>query len=279
MSVIETALSKLKSSGARPESGAARAAVEARTQQQRRSKASAVPAADTQPTRQFLPATLDGTTMERNRVLPQVGDQVALRAYKILRTRLLQKLSANQWNSVAVTGTESGQGKTLTAINLSVALAQDPNTKVCLVDLDLHRPQVAAQLGLGFELGLGDYLLGNCPADQIIYESGMPRLVVIPNSKRFEHSSEMLAGARMLELMRVIETEMPRHIVIFDMPPLLLADDVLTFAPQVDGVLLVVAEGMTLRATVEKAKELLADMNLIGVVLNRSSERDDSTYY
>jgi Mrp family chromosome partitioning ATPase len=83
----------------------------------------------------------------------------------------------------------------------------------------------------------------------------------------------------MLDLMRIIEAEMPRHVVIFDMPPLLLADDVLTFAPQVDGVLLVVAEGLTRRATVEKAKELLTDMNLLGVVLNQSSERDTSVYY
>ena len=83
----------------------------------------------------------------------------------------------------------------------------------------------------------------------------------------------------MLDLLRIIEAEMPGHIVIFDMPPLLLADDVLTFAPQVDGVLLVVSEGMTQRASVEKAKELLADMNLLGVVLNRSSERDNSSYY
>jgi protein-tyrosine kinase len=271
MSVIETALSKLKRGGPR-HSAEPRA-------QQRRVKISDVAAATHLPTRQFLPATLDTVAMERNRILPQVADQAALRAYKILRTRLLQRLSANQWKSVAVTGTESGQGKTLTAINLSIALAQDPNTRVCLVDLDLRRPQVATQMGLGFELGLGEYLLGNCEAQQIIYESGISRLVVIPNSKMFEHSSEMLAGTRTLELLQVIEAEMPHHIVIFDMPPLLLADDVLTFAPQVDGVLLVLAEGMTQRATAEKAKEVLSDMNLVGVVLNRSSERDNSAYY
>jgi protein-tyrosine kinase len=271
MSVIEAALSKLKMGGPRHPA-------ETRTPQ-RRIKVSDVAAASSYTTRQFLPATLDAIVMERNRVLPQVADQSALRAYKILRTRLLQLLSANKWKSLVVTGAESGQGKTLTAINLSVALAQDPNTRVCLVDLDLQRPQVAVQMGLGFELGLGEYLLGNCEAQQIIYESGIPHLVVIPNLKKFEHASEMLAGARMLELLRVIEAEMPQHIVIFDMPPLLLADDVLTFAPQVDGVLMVVAEGMTKRAGVEKAKEVLADMNLLGVVLNRSSERDNSAYY
>jgi hypothetical protein len=134
-------------------------------------------------------------------------------------------------------------------------------------------------MGMGFELGLGDYLLGECQAEQIMYQSNYPQLVIIPNSKRFEHSSEVLAGARMLDLLRIIEAEMPRHIVIFDMPPLLLADDVLTFAPHVDGVLLILAEGLTQRASVEKAKELLGDMNLVGVVLNRSSERDNSSYY
>jgi capsular exopolysaccharide synthesis family protein len=270
MSVIETALAKLKK-GESPN--------KADIRNQRRANVSDIAAADNQTTRRFLPATFDSVLMERNCVLPQVADQAALRAYKILRTRLLQRLSANKWQSVAVTGTESGQGKTLTAINLAITLAQDPNTRVCLVDLDLQRPQLAGHMGMGFELGLGDYLLGACQAEQIMYQSNYPHLVIIPNSKRFEHSSEVLAGARMLDLMRIIEAEMPRHVVIFDMPPLLLADDVLTFAPQVDGVLLVVAEGLTRRATVEKAKELLTDMNLLGVVLNQSSERDTSVYY
>ncbi len=63
------------------------------------------------------------------------------------------------------------------------------------------------------------------------------------------------------------------------MPPLLLSDDVLTFAPQVDGILLVVSEGFTSRSALKKSKEILAEMNVIGVVLNRSTERDDGAYY
>jgi Mrp family chromosome partitioning ATPase len=64
------------------------------------------------------------------------------------------------------------------------------------------------------------------------------------------------------------------------MPPLLLSDDVLTFAPNnADGLLLVISEGATTRSQVEKSKDLLAEMNLIGVVLNRSMERNDAAYY
>jgi capsular exopolysaccharide synthesis family protein len=269
MSVIEHALSMVKNRGQRVPAD----------QATRRPAANLTAAVDIPPLRQFQTVSLDVATLERNRVLPQVADHAALRAYKILRTRLLQRLAANQWRSVAVTGTEAVQGKTLTSINLAVALSQDPNTHVCLVDLDLQHPQVAAQMGIRCERGLGDYLLGEAEAHQIIYNCGIPRLVVIPNTRVFENSSEMLAGARALELLRVIDAEMPRHIVIFDMPPLLMSDDVLTFAPHVDGVLLVVAEGCTQRSSVERSKELLAEMNVVGVVLNRSSERDNATAY
>ena len=137
---------------------------------------------------------------------------------------------------------------------------------------------MAAQLGIQCERGLGEYLLGEAEVEQVIYDCGLPSLLVIPNTRTFDHSSEMLGSARMHDLLRLIHTEMPNHIVVFDMPPLT-SDDVLTFAPRVDGVLLVVAEGRTERASLEKAKELLAEMNLLGVVLNRSAERDDELAY
>jgi protein-tyrosine kinase len=228
--------------------------------------------------RQFPLVTLDTAVLERNCVLPQVADRTALRAYKILRTRLLHRLAAQQWHSLAVTSTKAGEGKTLTSINLAIALSQEPNTRVCLVDLDLQRPHVAVQMGLNCGLGLGDYLLGEAEAMQVIYACGSQSLLVIPNTRAFDHSSEMLASARMVQLLKVIDAEMPHHLIIFDMPPLT-SDDVLTFAPRVDGVLLVVAEGRTERTALTKAKELIAEMNLLGVVLNCSAEHDDGTSY
>src|SRR5579871_4723658 len=99
----------------------------------------------------YRPATLDPAVMERNLVVPQVADEAALNAYKILRTRLLQRMASNQWFSLAVTATQPQQGKTLTSVNLAVTLAQDPHTFVYLVDLDLRRPSIAATLGMTFE--------------------------------------------------------------------------------------------------------------------------------
>jgi protein-tyrosine kinase len=265
MSVIENALSRSREQRA-ADDGAAR-----RTPPSQ-------PVGPAPPPLQLQSLALDPAVLERNCVLPQVTDRSALRAYKILRTRLLQRLAAKSWRSLAVTSTKAGEGKTLTTINLAMALSQEPNTRVCLVDFDLQRPAVATNLGIQLERGLAEYLLGEAPFEQVIYECGSPSLLVIPNNRVFDHSSEMLASARVQELLRLINTHLPNHLVIFDMPPLS-SDDVLTFAPRVDGVLLVIAEGRTERAALEKSKELLAEMNILGVVLNHSAERDDGLAY
>jgi len=83
----------------------------------------------------------------------------------------------------------------------------------------------------------------------------------------------------MFELIQALERELPRRILIFDMPPLMASDDVLAFAPHIDTLLLVVSEGLTGRSLLRGAKEILNEMNLVGVVLNRSKERNDHAYY
>ena len=149
----------------------------------------------------FQGATLDPAAMLANKVLPQLTDRPARRGYKILRTRVLQKLEANQWRSFAVTGPDTGAGKTLTAVNLAIALAQDPNTWVFLVDLDLQRPKVGTTLGMSFSRGLTDYLLGDATFDEVIYHPGIDRLAVVPNSRPIEQSSELLSSQRMHDFM------------------------------------------------------------------------------
>lgn len=275
MSIIETAFQKRQRSLAEEGKGASRSSPPPLT---RRTVVESVDRTTVEPAH-IKTLALDSATLKRNNVILQVADQAALRAYKILRTRVLHRMNANGWSSLAVTGTEAGAGKTMTAVNLAIALAQETHTSAVLVDLDLQRPQVSSTLGLRFDKGLSDYLLGEAEVSDIIYRIGIERLLVIPNRQALGHASELLTAPRMCELLNRLHTDMPRSILIFDMPPLLLADDVLTFAPQVDGLLLVVSEGHTHRSTVEKAAEVLEEMNVIGVVLNRSHERNDSAYY
>jgi capsular exopolysaccharide synthesis family protein len=228
---------------------------------------------------QYRPAPVDPAAMERNRVLLRVPDVGISRAYKILRTRVLHRLAANNWYTLGITGTAAGEGKSLTAVNLALALAQDVNTSVFLVDLDLQRPQLGAYLGMTYEHGLTDYLTGQVELDQIIYDIGVKRLAVVPNASSVENSSELLRSPRMGEFIAALEAQLPRRIIVFDMPPVMVTDDVLAFAPRVDTFLLVVSQGQTARRTLANAKEVLSEVNLMGVVLNRSTERNDSPYY
>ena len=231
------------------------------------------------PGRSFQLAVVDPAAMERYGVLPQVKDEVAERSYKILRTRVQQRMETSLWHSIAVTAAAAGDGKTLTSINLAIALARDVNSWVFLVDLDLQRPQIAPYMGLQFDKGLSDFLAGQASFEEIVYEPGIERLAVIPNGKTLEHSSELLGSPRMFELCQALASEAPRRIVIFDMPPVLLSDDVLRFLPNVDSLLFVVSEGKTPRAALQHARDALPENKLLGVVLNRSAEREVSGYY
>jgi protein-tyrosine kinase len=236
------------------------------------------PAAEA-PVQQYHPASVDPGAMERNRVLLRIQDVAVSRAYKILRTRVLHRLAANNWFTVGITGTAAGEGKTITAINLALALAQDHNTWVFLVDLDLQRPQLGAYLGMRYEYGLTDYLAGQASLEQIVYDIGVKRLAVVPNASPVEMSSEYLRSPKMADFVNALEGQAPRRIVIFDMPPLMVSDDVLAFSPRVDSFLLVVSQGHTARRTLANAREVLGEMRVMGVVLNRSTERNDSPYY
>ncbi len=200
-------------------------------------------------------------------------------AYKVLRTRISQRMRQNRWSTLAVTSPRPNNGKTLTAINLSISLAMEADHTVLLIDADLRRPSIHTYLGLDVELGLSDHLLEGTDFAQILIHPDVRHLVIVPGGTPIAESSETLTSPRMRQLVREVQTRYASRLVIFDMPPLLGADDTLAFAPYVDAVLLVLEEGKTLRDDAVQAVELLqsSDQNLIGTVLNKSAESNE--YY
>lgn len=220
-------------------------------------------------------------TMERNKILPAVEDRSAITAYKMLRTRVLQRMRSNSWRTLIVTGAGPGEGKTLTACNLALSIAEDVNQSVILVDLDLQRPSLAKYFGLDVKASIGDYLTEKVGMEDIVYTpAGLERIVIIPNRDPVPNSSELLASPRMRDLLEWLKGQGPETITIFDMPPVLACDDVLAFSPYADAILMVVAEGMTERDSVSRTMEMIADRNLLGVVLNQSREKESvSPYY
>ena len=215
---------------------------------------------------------------ERYVVFPDEPGSAAL-AYKMLRTQVLQRARQRSMRCIGIVSAASGEGKTVTAINLALSLALEPNQSVVLVDLDLKRPKVADTLMMKAERGLEAYFAGGTEPENLWQRfAGFERLAILPTLAAVPGSSEVLAGEAMAELARRLRNSAEQPLVLFDLPPVLLSDDVLAVAPLLDGVVLVVAEEQTRREDLQRVFELLRETPVIGTVLNASAEAEVRAY-
>lgn len=222
---------------------------------------------------------LDRPRLRARKVILPDETSVAAHAYRMLRAQMLQRARAGGLATFGIVSSTSGEGKTLTAINLAMSLAADPNQCVTLVDLDLRRPSVAATLGIAPPLGLESWLAGGQPVSSVHYAlEGMERLSVVPTLAPVVGASEVLADSRIRDLVEGLRATDGRRLLIVDLPPALLSDHVLTVSSLIDGFVLVVTEGKTRRGDVERVFELLGRERIVGTVLNRSSESEQRAY-
>jgi protein-tyrosine kinase len=215
-----------------------------------------------------LPISLD--LLHRQRVI--VGHQPGpfADAYKILRTKVLQKMREQDWNALAITSPGPNAGKTLTAINLAISLVLEVNQTVLLVDANLRRPSVHRYFGVNPEFGLSDYLLDNVPVQKILFNpKGIDRFVILPGNRPLPDSSEMLSSPRMSKLVDDLKSRYPSRFVLFDLPHLGTAD-ALAFAPHADATLLVIEEGKTGQDELKQAIQHLDTTPILGTVLNKA---------
>lgn len=211
--------------------------------------------------------------LKRNRVLLAGADDVPANAYKKLRIQMLQLLRKHGYSSVAIVSPSSEDGRTLTAINLAIAVAQDPGHTALLVDMDLRQPSVHRFFGLEPRLGVGDCLKRAADVgDALLRPDAFPKLVLLPGTTAQLQSSELLAGDGARNLTEELRTRYANRIVIYDLPPLLATADALAFLPHVEAVLLVACESRTRRDAIAESLQLLRGVPLVGTVLNGSRE-------
>lgn len=219
---------------------------------------------------------------EENRILvpENVGEDtgVALAAYRMLRTRILQRARSNHWTTIAVTSPGPGEGKSVTALNLALSIAREKNNNVFLIDLDMSNPSTCRYLGIEPKHSITQFFTGEASADDVLFTVGIDRLVIAGGTQTSPFSSELLATGRLEALLEHIKASSPQPLIIFDLPPVLSTDDFLVAATRVDATLLVLSEGRTRRDGVSRAMELLSGFPLAGVMLNRSHERVTDYY-
>ena len=174
-------------------------------------------------------------------------------------------------NLILVTSSIPGEGKTYTAVNLALSIAQERDHTVLLVDCDVTRKGVSHMLELGGQAGLVE-LLENESLDvgDVMLRTDIPQLRVLCAGRQHEYVTELLASRRMADIVDEIATRYDDRIIVFDAPPLLSTPETQVLAYLAGQIVVVIEAGKTTQAVVEEALALIPEGKAAGVVMNKS---------
>ncbi|WP_286141412.1 CpsD/CapB family tyrosine-protein kinase [Bacillus sp. BA3] len=197
--------------------------------------------------------------------------------YRLIRTNIQFSSVDKEIKTIVVTSSEPNDGKSTTAANLAIVLAQEEKN-VLLVDADLRKPSVHYAFNLSNIHGLTSVLTKKMGLRKTILNSNVSNLDILTSGPIPPNPSELL-NSKAIET-AIDELKEIYDYIIFDTPPVLVVPDSQIVANKCDGVIMVVASGKTNKQSAVKAKELLlkANTSLLGVVLN-GVETDNSNYY
>ena len=199
--------------------------------------------------------------------------------YRKLKSMVIRATKADFLNTIMVSSAIDGEGKSLTALNLAISLAQEIDHSILLVDADLRKPLIHEYLGIKTKYGLSDYLTGNIDISEILVKTGIGNLSIMPAGNKTKNPVELLSSGKMKSLINELKHRYVDRYIILDTPPILPFAEAITLSSYVDGIIFVVKEGYAQRNIIKDAVNLFKDSNILGVVFNSvSSENLDGHY-
>lgn len=222
---------------------------------------------------------LDPEHLERHRIVAYSKNHPSSWMFDVLRTRVLQRMEQNGWRTLAITSPTPEAGKTVVSINLAMSIAHQTQRTAMLVDFDLRRPKIGAYLGVHRDKSLNDVLAGEADISEAIVNPNLPRLVVLPTNKPVAKSAEVLSSNLTDRIITDLRDRYQERIVIFDLPPLMAADDAISVLPKIDCVLMVVGNGMSNAREIEDSLRHVTGTNLLGVIMNKADLPAKKNYY
>jgi capsular exopolysaccharide synthesis family protein len=199
-----------------------------------------------------------------------------LEQFKALRAKIDDLLDKEVCKTLAVTSSIAEEGKTITCINLAMNIAYTGRRKVLLVDTDMRKSDVARGMNLNRIPGLSELLSGAVKLTDVIQNSKIPGLYVIPSGACPPSPADMLAGESFRQFIQSSREHF--DLVLFDTPPVLPVADTHSLREQVDGFLLVYRAGHTPYPMLKQAIEDISEEKILGVVINRVKPRTDKYY-
>jgi exopolysaccharide/PEP-CTERM locus tyrosine autokinase len=211
----------------------------------------------------------DSRSLDRNLIAFHSPLSHAAEQFKILRTRLLFPPDGIPPRVIMVTSAMQGEGKSFSAANLAVSIAQGINEHVLLIDCDMRRPVQNQIFGFGRVNGLSDYLSKKKDLEDILLKTSIEKLTLLPGGRIPPNPAELLSSKRMSELLQEVKERYQDRFVVIDTPPPHLTAETNALAKQVDCILLVMQHHKTSREQVETLVEKLGKEKILGIILNQ----------
>lgn len=199
-------------------------------------------------------------------------------AYKTARTNIAYSIIKKGCKKIAFTSTSKGEGKTVTAMNIASALAQQVDTRVLVIECDLRRPHVHSALKIEPTPGLTNFLNNECDHTDIIKSTRLPNLKAVCYGAVPPNPSELLSSEVMADFIKTVEKDY--DYIIFDTPPIGVVIDAVPVIKASDGVVVVVKNNSTTYPQLNKTLDTLhrAGGKTLGIIINKTKPSDHSRY-
>jgi len=227
------------------------------------------------------PMTTPGITMT-NKLLVTVNDPntQAAEEYRKLKSVIVKMTKEGSFlNMLMVTSSIGGEGKSLTAINLALSLAQEFDHTVLLVDADIRKPTIHSYLGIENSAGLTDCLLDEVDVKDALIRTGIGKLSFLPAGRSVPNPAEVFTSQRMRDFFLEMKNRYHDRYIIIDTPPVLPFAETRSLSTIVDGVVLVAKEGLVTLHNIEETMEYIKGTPLLGIVYNEAATEFHSDRY
>ena len=205
---------------------------------------------------------------ERLTTAASFSSQIA-ESFRVLRSKILLPQDGRPApKTIMVTSALPREGKSFVAANLGIALAQGMDQHSLLVDCDLRAPSLAQLFGIPYERGLVNYLQERADLSSLLQKTSLKKLLILASGLPPGNPAELLGSARMQHLVDELASRYPDRFVVFDTPPLQVASETKVLSRAVDGVVLVVRQGISSRALIDKFISDIGKDKIIGVIFN-----------
>jgi protein-tyrosine kinase len=222
-------------------------------------------------------------TLDRGRLagfgiaIPSSGRSRTVEEFRLVKRNLM-----NAWTQsdligdrrssrlIMVTSARPGEGKTFSALNLALAFASERDVKALLVDVDTQRPGLPRILGIPGEQGLVDVLAGNLDLADVLIQTNIPNLMILPAGRGGPHVPELLSSRGMGALLTQLTDRLADRFIIIDTPPCMASTDAAALAPLVGQIVFVIEANNTQQGEIEAALTTLSACPRISLLLNKS---------